>query len=439
MTALVLSVVSSRATAVRSSEFPVERLQPTMSVSNASNLTPQEVKKISAGVVAGGATPHVVKFPTISLTAQTRAGKDIFRLGKGWRIPMATMVASSTFVRAIGGDAMADIVARGQVLMGETSAKVRGAQVGDVLLLRDRKFWMRPFTIGAIVADEFVNSGDLFMSSSAAALLGGMPVSQIAITDIVSPSSVLSGLKKKGITIGTEFRLRTSWDRKNPDGTLGTATTKKLLGEFSYRPTVGSSILVAGSWTSSNIAWKMRYTDIKLGNNCHRIVVDAIQGALTEIKKSGLSRFVNTQNSNRYCGCFVGRYNRLAGNFGAPSRHAWGMAIDINTDTNPQGGVPQMNCAVVRIFRKWGFAWGGNFWPADGMHFEYVGERRDQLGYPSRYCPNKAPLLAITLPQFGTTTTTTSTTSTLPTESTTTSSTSTTTPATTTTTTTPIT
>jgi len=202
------------------------------------------------------------------------------------------------------------------------------------------------------------------------------------------------------------YRLRSSWDRENPDGTLGTATTKKLLGEFSYRPTVGSSILVAGSWTSRNITWKVRYTDIKLGNNCHRMVVDAIQGALTEIKNAGLSRFVDTANSNRYGGCFVGRYNRLAGNFGAPSRHAWGMAFDINTDTNPQGGVPQMNCAVVRIFRKWGFAWGGNFWPEDGMHFEYVGEQRDQLGYPSRYCPNKAPLLAVTLPQFGTTTTT---------------------------------
>jgi hypothetical protein len=409
-----------------------------MSVSTASNLTPLEVKKISAGVIAGGATPHVVKFPTISLTAQTRAGKDMFRLGEGWRIPMATMVASSTYVQATGGDAMAKVVTSGQVLMGETAAKVRGAQVGDVLILRDRKFWMHPFTVGAIVADEFVNSGDLFMSSSAAASLGEMPVSRIAVTDIVSPASVLSGLKKKGIRIGTEYRLRTSWDRNNPDGTLGTATVKKLLGEFSYRPTFGSSILVAGSWTSRNIAWKMRYTDIKLGNNCHRIVVDAIQGALTEIKRAGLSRFVNTQNSNRYGGCFVGRYNRLAGNFGAPSRHAWGMAIDINTDTNPQGGVPQMNCAVVRIFRKWGFAWGGNFWPADGMHFEYVGERRDQLGYPSRYCPNRAPLLAVTLPQFGTTTTTTSTTSTLPTESTTTT-TSTTTPATTTTTTTPIT
>ena len=412
ITALVLSVISSRAVAVESNEFPTEALQPTMSVSTASNLTPPEVKKISAGVIAGGATPHLVKFPTISLTAQTRAGKDVFRLGGGWRIPMATMVASSTYVQATGGDAMAEVVASGQVLMGETAAKVRGAQVGDVLILRDRKFWMHPFTVGAIVADEFVNSGDLFMSISAAASLGEIPVSRVAITDIVSPASVLSGLRKKGITIGTEYRLRTSWDRNNPDGTLGTATVKKLLGEFSYRPTVGSSILVAGSWTSSNIAWKMRYADIKLGNNCHRVVVDAIQGALTEIKKSGLSRFVNTQNSNRYGGCFVGRYNRAGGVFGSPSRHAWGMAFDINTATNPQGGVPQMNCSVVRIFRKWGFAWGGNFWPADGMHFEYVGERRDQYGYPSTYCPNKVPVPTTTLPVFGESDTTSSTTTT---------------------------
>jgi hypothetical protein len=47
-----------------------------------------------------------------------------------------------------------------------------------------------------------------------------------------------------------------------------------------------------------------------------------------------------------------------------------------------------MDCRVVRIFRKWGFAWGGNFLSSDGMHFEWVGERRDQLAYPSRYCPN---------------------------------------------------
>ena len=209
ITGLVLSVVSSRAVAVESNEFPAEGLEPTMSVSAVSSLTPQEVKKISAGIVSGGAQPHVLKFPTISLTAQTRADKDLLRLGEGWRIPMATMVAPIDYVRATGGDAMAEVVARGDIVMGETSAKVRGAQVGDVLTLRDRTFWMHPFTVGAIVADEFVNSGDLLMSSSAAASLGEMPVSRIAITGIASPSSVLAGLKKKGITIGTEYRLRT--------------------------------------------------------------------------------------------------------------------------------------------------------------------------------------------------------------------------------------
>jgi hypothetical protein len=64
------------------------------------------------------------------------------------------------------------------------------------------------------------------------------------------------------------------------------------------------------------------------------------------------------------------------------------MAIDMNTVQNPEGSPPTMNCDVVRIFRKWGFAWGGNFLQGDGMHFEYVGQRRDQLAYPSRYCPN---------------------------------------------------
>jgi hypothetical protein len=86
------------------------------------------------------------------------------------------------------------------------------------------------------------------------------------------------------------------------------------------------------------------------------------------------------------------------------------MAIDMNTVENAQWKTPVLDCGVVRIFRKWGFAWGGNYWPADGMHFEWVGERRDQIGYPSRYCPNKVTPPATSVP--GTTTTTTTTTST---------------------------
>ncbi len=114
----------------------------------------------------------------------------------------------------------------------------------------------------------------------------------------------------------------------------------------------------------------------------------AIQNALKEIYQSGLSGAIDVTNTNTYGGCFYPRYNRIGANIGSLSRHSWGQPIDMNTTQNVQGGVPHMDCRVVRIFRKWGFAWGGNFTTSDGMHFEYVGERRDLIQYPSRYCPN---------------------------------------------------
>lgn len=78
---------------------------------------------------------------------------------------------------------------------------------------------------------------------------------------------------------------------------------------------------------------------------------------------------------------------------GSSSEHNWGLAIDINSNSNPQiwGGVVQVGTAwqpgvdpysipadgsVVRIFAKYGFSWGGNAWGPDNldyMHFSYLG------------------------------------------------------------------
>ena len=422
------------------SDMPETYLEPTMSISRSRSLTSTDAQRMIDAIAISGAVGHIVKFPTIGLTAHVRDGEDILRLGNNWRIPMATMVAPTEFLRAVGGDAMADAAGPRKVLMGERSAAVRGAQVGDVLTLRDIKFRKREFVIGAIVPNDFVDYGDLFMTSDAAATLGAISISRITITNIPSSKAVLSALASKGFVINSSLRLRTSWDRKNPDGTLGTSTVKTLLGEFAFRPTNGSNIQVDSVWSMKNILWRYSFTGVGLRSSCHKVVATAIQNALTEIRAAGLSRKINLQNSNRYGGCFTGRYNRMAGTFGSPSRHSYGMALDINTVTNAQGAIPQMDCRVVRIFRKWGFAWGGNFWPADGMHFEYVGEPRDQIGYPSKYCPNVVSVPSTTLPTFGTTTTTTTTTTTSssttipgPTTSTSTSTTTTTLPVTSTT------
>lgn len=391
-------VVVSPVQAQESESYPNDFLVPVMSVSRARSLTRLETARIRSAAKSAGAQGFALRFPTLGLTAHTRNGDDLMRLSNRWRIPMATMVAPVEYISIVGGQQMAEVIAAGQVAISEKAAELRSAQVGDVLVLRDARFRVREFVIGAVVAEPFVNWGDLLMSSDVALTLGSMPVARVSIVNFENPKSVVNALGRKKIPIGKIFRLRTTWDNENPDGTLGLAAAKTLMGEFAFRPSNGSNIEIAPSWKDANIAWKTVFKNVPLYMNCHKKVVAAIQSALTEIKKAGLAQHIDVKNSNRYGGCFVPRYNRLAGNFGSPSRHAFGMAFDINITRNQQGAIPQMNCDVVRIMRKWGFAWGGNFWPLDGMHFEYVGERRDKMGFASRYCPNKVPVPATRAP-----------------------------------------
>jgi hypothetical protein len=52
------------------------------------------------------------------------------------------------------------------------------------------------------------------------------------------------------------------------------------------------------------------------------------------------------------------------------SRHAWGLAFDINVPANGYGAAPTLDPRIVEVFRRWGFKWGGDFSTPDGMHFE---------------------------------------------------------------------
>jgi hypothetical protein len=122
----------------------------------------------------------------------------------------------------------------------------------------------------------------------------------------------------------------------------------------------------------------------------------------------GLGGTIDVTNANTYGGCHLARFNRLTpdSSLGFLSRHSWAMAFDTNTVGSCQGCAPPDfatrpgGCTAVQVFRKHGFAWGGNFLTPDGMHFEYVGERRDLLPYPSRWCQNTGPL-ALSTEQAG--------------------------------------
>lgn len=98
---------------------------------------------------------------------------------------------------------------------------------------------------------------------------------------------------------------------------------------------------------------------------CHSKLRDIFPAAFSEIQKRGLESRITT-----YGGCFNFRGKRTSGKL---STHSWGIAIDLNTETNAQGTAGTMDPEVVAVFRDAGFKWGGE-WTGktkDPMHFQF--------------------------------------------------------------------
>ena len=98
---------------------------------------------------------------------------------------------------------------------------------------------------------------------------------------------------------------------------------------------------------------------------CHRLLANAFTGVFDRIQGSGLQSKVTT-----FGGCFAFRPQRTGTKL---STHAWGIAIDLNPETNAQGTEGDMDTQVIAVFRDAGFKWGGD-WEGktrDPMHFQF--------------------------------------------------------------------
>lgn len=335
-----------------------------------------------------GAAAYPGRAAMFGMTRIEREGKPIQRIPGGMRVPMSTTVQPDEVVRNLMSTEAADALAAGGVVMGQSSARLRGAHVGDVVTLVHQTRRPADFTIGMIVDDAVIGGGDLLMAPAQADTLGATTVTRYTVTGFRNPDTAASALAAAGFVNGMTYRVRRTWEGENPDATLGLGEAKLLVGEFAYKISDSGKITADPGWVHKNITPRRFFSGIPVRAACNQRVWAPIQGALNEVKRLGLDDLIDVDNTNKYGGCFYARLNRVSGDLGYLSRHSWGMAFDMNTTTNSQGRPPNLDCRIVRIFRKWGFAWGGNFTPSDGMHFEYVGERRDNIDYPSRYCPN---------------------------------------------------
>jgi LysM repeat protein len=98
---------------------------------------------------------------------------------------------------------------------------------------------------------------------------------------------------------------------------------------------------------------------------CHKKLKDVFPAVLEEIVNQGLRNEILT-----YGGCYNYRAKRTSSKL---STHCWGIAIDLNPQTNAQGTAGNMHAGVVAAFQKFGFKWGGEFQGAsrDPMHFQF--------------------------------------------------------------------
>jgi hypothetical protein len=369
-----------------------------VTIYNSGNLEADVASRAESAARAAGATLAFGRAASVPMTGLYRGAAPVQLPPLGFAYPMGTTVLPHEVVARTMGNDVAQYLTPDALVMGEVSAGLRGARAGDTVLLTASSGTTTTFRIAAVLPANRVGGAEFLMSPQAGERLGIVQLSRAVIWGFASRAAIDGALAANGL-VSTSVRIRRSWDPADPDDTIGMAKTKATLGEFAYRVNANGSVSQDAAWVATYLpaGRELLNASIPIRARCHNTVKPAIQAALAEVAAAGLAGTINVSDANTAGGCHLARFNRLTPDsaLGFLSRHSWGMALDTNTQGSCQGCVPDFSktaagCATVRIFRKHGFAWGGNFLTPDGMHFEWVGERRDLLAYPSRFCPNVA-------------------------------------------------
>lgn len=337
-----------------------------------------------------GGTATVGRSGSLGMRAITRNDATVHAAPDGYLIPMVYISMPRGSIGRVMGEDVPAALGPDEVVMNEVTAGLTGASVGDVVVMQAADGSVVPLTIAGIRPYDQIGWAELVFTYDVAVRLGATNDTRAVIYGFDDRTAFDAAVVAEGLTTRQDTKVNRSWDPQDPDDTLSTARTKVALGEPWYQFTSTGGVTMHPTWKANNLTDGRVVLDdsIPIRAQCHVAVVDDLRAALAEVAAAGLAAAIDVANANSAGGCYVPRFSRVSGQIGFLSRHTYGMALDTNTDSNCAGCRPQMNCEVVRIFRKHGFAWGGNFRRPDGMHFEWVGERRDQIDFPSTYCPN---------------------------------------------------
>jgi len=205
-----------------------------------------------------------------------------------------------------------------------------------------------------------------FVDEKRAAQIGMVHGNALLVSTGSFTPSALKG--KIARAVGGDATLQTLALEFNVDvpqtAVLTGGSVAQAVGSFHYTPHADGRVTPDAAWVRSYI--RTETVPIIGSVTCNKVMVVQLRAALEEVVQRGLADRIHP---GEYGGCYYPRYIAYDPANGL-SLHTWGIAVDLNVAENQRGTVGAMDRQVVAIFKKWGFAWGGDWHYTDPMHFE---------------------------------------------------------------------
>ena len=246
-----------------------------------------------------------------------------------------------------------------KIVISELTASRYELNVGDYVNLVGLNSEIIPIEVGKVIKDSKIGWFEGVVNKELGFKLGIYRNIQAIIWDSNINENFLIELHKN--INYRKVKLTFRENRVNKNWVLPTALVKEMFGDFQIKERDGVWITTEPEWREENIQNK-RMPILGI-TRCHRLMWEPLEGALNQILEEGLEEYLSIEEWRSSGGCYAPRRINRFDAGGSISRHAWGIAIDINT----KSGYPPR---VVEIFNDWGFAWGGTWTSPDEMHFE---------------------------------------------------------------------
>jgi len=246
-----------------------------------------------------------------------------------------------------------------KIVISELTASRYELNVGDYVNLVGLNSETIPIEVGKVIKDSKIGWFEGVVNKELGFKLGIYRNIQAIIWDSHINENFLIELHKN--INYRKVKLTFRENRVNKNWVLPTALVKEMFGDFQIKERDGVWITTEPEWREENIQNK-RMPILGI-TRCHRLMWEPLEGALNQILEEGLEEYLSIEEWRSSGGCYAPRRINRFDAGGSISRHAWGIAIDINT----KSGYPPR---VVEIFNDWGFAWGGTWTSPDEMHFE---------------------------------------------------------------------